>query len=55
MTGKTNLSAPIASMEPVLAEAIHVFATLPHGAPTPAGLDPVMTYREREGVTLIVT
>lgn len=55
MTGETNLSALIASMDPVLADEVHVFATLPHGAPTPAGLTPVMTFHEREGVTLIVT
>jgi hypothetical protein len=55
MTGETNLSALIASMEPALDDDIYVFATLPLGEPTPAGLAPVMTFREREGVTLIVT
>jgi hypothetical protein len=55
MTGETNLSALIASMDPVLADEAYVFATLPSGAPTPAGLAPVMRFREREGVTLIVT
>ncbi len=55
MTGETNLTALIAAMDPVLADEIYVFATLPLGAPTPAGLAPVMTFREREGVTLIVT
>ena len=55
MTGETNLSTLIASMEPVLDDDIYVFATLAHDAPTPAGLTPVMTFREREGVTLIVT
>lgn len=55
MTGETNLSALIASMDPVLGDAIYVFATLPHGTATPAGLPPVMAFREREGVTLIVT
>lgn len=55
MTGETNLSALIGSMDPVLDETVYVFAALPLGAPTPAGLDPVMTFREREGVTLIVT
>lgn len=54
MTGETNLSALIASMEPVLDNNAYVFATLPHGAPTPTGLTPIMTFREREGVTLIV-
>ncbi|WP_165185363.1 ACT domain-containing protein [Caulobacter soli] len=55
MTGETDLSALIASMDPVLDDEVYVFATLPLGAPTPAGLMPVMTFREREGLTLIVT
>jgi hypothetical protein len=55
MTGETNLSALIAAMDPVLNDDTYAFATLPHGASTPAGLTPVMTFREREGVTLIVT
>jgi hypothetical protein len=55
MTGETNLPALIASMDPVLADEVYVFATVPLGAPALAGLNPVMTFREREGVTLIVT
>ena len=55
MTGETNLSALIAAMDPVLADGVFVFATLPLDAPTPVTLNPVMTFREREGVTLIVT
>lgn len=55
MTGETNLSALIAAMEPVLGDETYVFATLPVDAPTPAGLTPLMTFREREGLTLIVT
>lgn len=55
MTGETNLSALIASMDPVLDDDIYVFATLSLGIPTPDGLPPVMSFREREGVTLIVT
>ena len=54
MTGETNLSALIASMDPVLADRVFVFATLPLDAPTPVTLNPVMTFREREGVTLII-
>ncbi len=55
MTGETDLSALIASMDPVLADEVHVFATLPLDAPAPADLTPIMSLREREGVTLIVT
>jgi hypothetical protein len=55
VTGETNLTDLIASMEPVLTDAVYVFATVPLGTPTPAGITPVMTFREREGVTLIVT
>ena len=55
MTGETDLPALMASMDPVLDDEVYVFATLPLGAPTPAGLAPVMTFREREGVTLIIT
>lgn len=54
MTGETNLPALIAAMDPVLADEIYIFATLPLGATTPAGLAPLMTFREREGLTLIV-
>ena len=55
MTGETNLSALIAAMDPILADGVFVFATLPLDAPTPVTLNPVMTFREREGVTLIIT
>jgi hypothetical protein len=55
MTGETDLSALIDAMEPVLDDAVYVFAALAPGMSIPAGLDPVMTFREREGVTLIVT
>lgn len=55
MTGETNLSSLIAAMEPFLHDETYVFATLPLNTPTPAGLTPVMTFREREGVTLIIT
>ena len=55
MTGETDLKKLLASMTPELLPAIHVFVTLAPGAAQPQGLDPVMVFREREGVTLIVT
>ena len=55
MTGETDLRKLLASMTPQLLPDVHVFATLAQGASLPNGLDPVMSFREREGTTLIVT
>lgn len=54
MSGETDLHKLIGSMSPELLPGVHVFATLPSGAPRPAVLDPVMIFREREGDTLIL-
>ncbi|MDX8453675.1 ACT domain-containing protein [Mesorhizobium sp. VK9D] len=55
MTGETDLRKLLASMTPQLLPATYVFATLASDVPIPAGLEPVMQFREREGLTLIVT
>ena len=55
MSGETNLQKLLASMTPQLLAETYVFATLAPGIPVPAGLDPVMQFREHEGRTLIVT
>ena len=55
MSGKRDLSRLISSMRPELAPGRFVFATIPHGQGIPAGLAPVMLFREAEGTTLIVT
>ncbi|MDX8467804.1 ACT domain-containing protein [Mesorhizobium sp. VK23B] len=55
MAGETNLQRLLASMTPQLLPGIYVFATLAPGVAMPDGLDPVMQFREREGLTLIVT
>jgi hypothetical protein len=54
MTGESDLRILLGSMSPELVPGTHVFVTLPQGSPVPDGLDPVMTFREREGVTLIL-
>ncbi|AZO49947.1 MAG: ACT domain-containing protein [Mesorhizobium sp.] len=54
MTGETDLQKLLASMTPRLLPDVHVFATLAPGATMPDGLDPVMSFREQEGLTLIV-
>ncbi|RUU11514.1 ACT domain-containing protein [Mesorhizobium sp. M7A.T.Ca.TU.009.01.3.2] len=55
MTGETDLKTLLASMTPELLAGTYVFATLASGVAQPEGLEPVMIFREREGVTLIVT
>jgi hypothetical protein len=55
MTGETNLAKLLASMMPHLLPDVHVFATLATGVAVPDGVDPVMSFREREGLTLIIT
>ena len=51
-SGETDLGVLLASMEPELWPETYVFATMPEGAPVP--LDTVMSFREREGTTLIL-
>jgi hypothetical protein len=51
--GETNLTRLLAGMMPKLQPGIFVFATLPYGSPIPAGIEPIMIFRESEGVTLI--
>ena len=54
MTGETNLTALLASMTPSLLPGVFVFSTIPVGTALPAWLQPVMIFREAEGVTLII-
>lgn len=54
MTGETDLKKLLASMTPELLPGIHVFATLAPGISVPEGVNPVMLFREREGLTLIL-
>jgi hypothetical protein len=54
MSGETNLTKLLASMRPRLQNGIYVFASLPHAVALPSGLEPVMTFREAEGRTLIL-
>jgi hypothetical protein len=48
---ETDLTTLIRSMSPRLVDGVFVFVT---ASAIPAGLDPVMTFREAEGVTLIL-
>ena len=54
MAGETNLKELLGGMRPMLRPDVFVFATVPSGQPLPAGLQPVMTFHEAEGMTVIV-
>ncbi|MER9881608.1 ACT domain-containing protein [Mesorhizobium sp. M0118] len=54
MAGETDLKKLLAAMTPELLAGVHVLTTLPPDAPVPDRLHPVMLFREREGMTLIV-
>jgi hypothetical protein len=54
MPGGTDLKQLLGAMSPELAPGVFVFATLRPGAPRPGGIDPIMSFREREGETLIL-
>jgi len=54
MTGETDLKKLLATMTPELLAGTYVFVTLAPGVAQPEGLEPVMVFREREGVTLIL-
>lgn len=54
MAGETNLSRLLTSMRPALDPDTFVFAVLPAGRPIPDAVEPLMTYREAEGLTLVL-
>ena len=52
--GKTDLTALLRGMSPLLEPGEFVFATAPPGQAIPAGCDPMCAVRERQGLTLIL-
>lgn len=52
-TPASNLAELLRAMEPVLNPGVQVFVTLPAGE-APDSLQPLATFREAEGLTLIV-
>ncbi|MFA6154898.1 ACT domain-containing protein [Mesorhizobium sp.] len=55
MAGETDLKTLLSSMTPELRAGTYVFVSLAPDVSQPEGLEPMMIFREREGVTLIVT
>lgn len=54
MTGERNLAALLRDMKPEMREGIFVFGTLADDAKLPAGITPLLTFREAEGTTLVM-
>jgi hypothetical protein len=54
MSTPADLPQLLGTLEPELQEGVYAFACLPQGTDT-AGLDPIATLREREGLTVVVT
>jgi hypothetical protein len=54
MSGETDLNKLFASMHPELRNGTYVFVTMPLDGADPVGLEAVMSFREDEGVTMIV-
>ena len=54
MTGERDLVTLLRSMRPVLHPEMYVFATLKPGEEAPPSVAPIMTFREEEGMTLIL-
>jgi hypothetical protein len=53
MAGERDLAALLGGMKPEMREGIFVFCTLAKDARLPAGLAPLLTFREAEGTTLV--
>lgn len=54
VTGERNLDALLRNMKPDILEGIFVFCTLAPRASVPATISPMLTFREREGTTLVI-
>ncbi|MGX0963318.1 hypothetical protein AB7M63_003767 [Bradyrhizobium japonicum] len=54
MTGERDLDALLRNMKPELLDGTFVFCTIPPSEPIPAGVNPLLTFREQEGTTLVI-
>ena len=53
MSGETDLAKLLAGLHPSLDDLEYAFATVPDGQKPPEGIEPLGTFREAEGMTLI--
>lgn len=54
MTGERNLASLLRDMKPELQDGVFVFCTLAEGAELPTAIKPVLTFREAEGITVVI-
>ncbi|MCY0954500.1 ACT domain-containing protein [Streptomyces sp. H27-S2] len=54
MAGESDLRKLLSGMRPELNEGHYAFCTIPATAPVPAGITPVATVLEPEGLTLVL-
>ena len=54
MAGETDLAKLLRTLRPVLHPGVYVFVSLKPGERQPRGMAPIMTFREREGWTIVV-
>jgi hypothetical protein len=55
MTGERDLQVLLENMRPEMRPGTFVFCTIPADETIPAALDPLMTFREHEGTTLVIS
>lgn len=54
MAAERDLDALLRDMKPELRPDIFVFCTIPPSEPIPAALDPLLTFREQAGITMVI-
>lgn len=55
MTGERDLTALLRHMQPELRPGIFVFCTAPTDERVPASINPLLTFREQQGTTLVIS
>jgi hypothetical protein len=54
MAGELSLQALLRDMKPEMREGIFVFCAIAEGTEIPAAINPLLTFREQEGTTLVM-
>ncbi|MDH2345640.1 MULTISPECIES: ACT domain-containing protein [unclassified Bradyrhizobium] len=54
MTGERDLNTLLRDMKPEMQPGAFVFCTIPSNEPIPAAVNPLLTFREQEGTTLVI-
>jgi len=54
VAGELDLEALLGEMKPELREGIFVFCTIADDTEIPSAIRPLLTFREREGTTLVM-